>query len=103
MTSLGPAPPKRPREGGPARWALGLWLVLAVVVFNVTFDRQVRLANYAFVASQLTLYRQGRPLPTINDGFRPHVRAAAGRSALWLVLISITGAVFTTVAARTAK
>jgi hypothetical protein len=83
----------------PVKLALGLWLVLAVVVFNVTFDRQVRLANYAFVASQLTLYRQGLPLPTINDGFSPVVPAAARRSALWFALISITGAALSAYAA----
>ena len=88
---------------GPARWALGLWLVLAVVVFNVTFDWHVRVANYAFVRSQLTQYRQGLPVPTINDGFRPQVRAAAGRAALWLVLISTSGIALTFAAARTAK
>jgi hypothetical protein len=76
---------------GPAKLALGLWLVLAAVVFNVTFDWQVRTANYAFVRSQLAQYRHGLAVPTINDGFRPHVRAAAGRSALWLVLISTGG------------
>lgn len=92
MTPLGPAPPKRPREGGPVTLALGLWLVLAVVVFNVTFDWQVRVANYAFVRSQLAQYRKGLPVPTINEGFRPQVRAAAGRAAVWLVLISTTGA-----------
>ena len=103
MTFLGLAPPKRPREGGPARWALGLWLVLAVVVFNVTFDWQVRAANYAFVRSQLSRYRQGLPVPTINDGFRPQVRAAAGRAAVWLVLISTSGIALSAAAARTAK
>jgi hypothetical protein len=88
---------------GPVKLALGLWLVLAAVVFNVTFDWQVRAANNAFVRSQLTDYRKGLPVPTINDGFRPHVRAAAGRSAVWLVLISTGGVALTFSTARTAK
>ncbi len=32
--------------------------------------------------------RQGLPTLTINDGFRPMVRAAARRSAVWLVVIA---------------
>ena len=88
---------------GPARLALGLWLVLAAVVFNVTFDWQVRVANYTFVRSQLAQYRKGLPVPTINDAFRPQVREAAGRSGVWLVLISTSGIALTAVAARTAR
>jgi hypothetical protein len=89
------------KTSGPAKLALGLWLVLAVVVFNVTFDWQVRASNHAFVRSQLVEYRKGLPVPTINDGFRPRVRAAAGRSALWLALIS-TGGILLTASASAA-
>ena len=97
------ARPRTPPPAGAVKLALGLWLVLAVVVFNVTFDWQVRVANYAFVRSQLAQYRKGLPVPTINDGFRPQVRAAAGRSAVWLVLISISGAAFTAAASRSER
>ena len=72
-------------------WAIGLWLLLAVVVFNVRFDWQARAANHAFVRSQLARQQHGQPLPTINDGFRPMVRQAALDSSVWLVLISVGG------------
>ena len=35
------------------RWAMGLWLLLAIVVFNVRFDWQTRMAGHAFVRSQI--------------------------------------------------
>ena len=75
------------------RWALGLWLLLAVVVFNVRFDWQTRAANQAFVRAQLARQKQGQPLPTINDGFRPMVRRAALDSSVWLVAIAAGGSV----------
>jgi len=84
----------------PARWALGLWLALAVVVFNVTFDWQVRSANHAFVRSQLARQQQGQPTLTLNDGFRPMVGSAARRSAVWLVLIAAAGTGATLISAR---
>jgi hypothetical protein len=74
-------------------WAMGLWLLLAVVVFNVRFDWQTRTANRAFVQSQLARRQQGQPLLTINDGFRPMVRQAARDSSVWLILISVGGTV----------
>lgn len=73
------------------RWAIGLWLLLAVVVFSVRFDWETRLAGHAFVRSQLERRRQGQPVISINDGFTPMVRAAARHSAVWLVVIAAAG------------
>jgi hypothetical protein len=70
---------------------MGLWLLLAIVVFNVKFDWDVRAANRAFVRSQIARHQQGLPTLTINDGFRPVVRAAAQRAAVWLVVIAVAG------------
>jgi hypothetical protein len=83
--------------------AIGLWILLAVVVFNVTFDWQTRLAGLAFVSSQVERHERGLPTISINDGFRPMVRAAAMRSAVWLVLIAATGTAATLVAGTRAK
>jgi hypothetical protein len=80
--------------------ALGLWLLLAVVVFNVRFDWQARVATYAFVRSQVVRHQQGLPTLTINEGFRPLVGAAAREAALWLVLIAAAGTAATAVASR---
>lgn len=83
-----------------ARWAMGLWLLLAIVVFNVRFDWQARTAGHAFVRSQIARHEQGLPTLSINDGFRPMIRSAARQSALWLVAIAAAGAAATALAAR---
>jgi hypothetical protein len=82
------------------RWAMGLWLLLAIVVFSVRFDWQTRMAGHAFVRSQIVRHEQGLPTLSINDGFRPMIRAAARQSALWLVAIAAAGAAATALAAR---
>ena len=84
----------------PIMMAAGLWLLLAIVVFNVRFDWQTRMAGHAFVQSQIVRHRQGLPTLSINDGFRPMVRSAARDAALWFMLIAAAGTAATTVAAR---
>lgn len=86
-----------------ARVAMGLWAVLAVAVFNVTFDWQTRTAGLEFAGAQLRRHAAGLPVATINDGFRPMVRAAALRSSAWLGLILTTGVVATAAASRASK
>ena len=82
------------------RWALGLWTVLALIVFNVTFDWQTRVAGLEFAGAQLRRYAAGEPLPTINEGFSPMVRSAALQSSVWLGLILGTGVIATVAASR---
>lgn len=79
---------------------MALWFLLAIVVFNVTFDWNARMANRAFVSSQLARQRHGVPVQTINDGFRPMVRAAAVDASKWLVLISAAGVMLTYLAGK---
>lgn len=86
-----------------ARIAIGLWAVLAVAVFNVTFDWQTRTAGLAFAGEQVRRHAAGLPVATINEGFRPLVRAAAVRSGGWLGLILGAGAVATVAASRASK
>jgi hypothetical protein len=74
-----------------ARWAIGLWILLAIAVFSVSFDWQSRVAAHQFVRAQLLRQRHGQPTISINDGYRPMVRAAARRSAVWLVMIAVAG------------
>ena len=80
--------------------AMALWFVLAVVVFNVRFDWQVRAANHAFVRSQVVRQQQGQPTLTINEGFRPVLRQSALEAGLWLVSIASIGALMTLAADR---
>jgi hypothetical protein len=86
-----------------ARLAMALWFLLAIVVFNVTFDWNTRMAGHGFVASQLIRRDQGRPVQTINDGFRPMVRQAAFDASRWLVVIAAAGAVLAYAAGKRAK
>lgn len=86
-----------------ARLAIGLWAVLAIAVFNVTFDWQTRVAGHAFAASQVRRHASGLPVATINEGFRPMVRSAARQSGVWLGLILGTGVVATAAASRASK
>jgi len=83
--------------------AAGLWILLALVVFSVTFDWETRAAGHEFVHAQLARQRQGQPPISINEGYRPMVRAAARHSALWLVLIAAAGTAATTVAGKQTK
>ncbi|MEY4636205.1 MAG: hypothetical protein RJA55_2003 [Acidobacteriota bacterium] len=84
-----------------ARLAMALWAVFAVAVFNVTFDWQTRMAGLEFAGAQLRRHAAGQPVVTLDEGFRPMVRAAAVRSGGWLALIVGTGMVATIVATRT--
>jgi hypothetical protein len=82
------------------RWAIALWVLLAIVVFNVRFDWNTRMAGHAFVRSQIVKRHNGQPLATINDGFRPMVAAAAAGAARWAVLIAAAGTAMTFAATR---
>ena len=79
---------------------MALWFLLAIVVFNVRFDWLSRMAGHEFVREQLARRQQGLPLQTINDGFRPMVRQSAADAAIWLLLISATGAALTIAASK---
>ena len=83
-----------------ARVALGLWLLLAIVVFNVRFDWEARRANHGFVRSQIVRHQQGLPTLSIHDGYRPMVRDAARHAAVWLVVIAGVGTAATAAASR---
>jgi len=79
---------------------MGLWILLAIVVFNVRYDWRTRVAGHEFVAAQLERVRVGQPPLTINDGFRPMVRQAAIDSSVWLVWIAGAGSGATVLASR---
>ena len=86
-----------------ARVAIGLWAVLALAVFSVTFDWQTRQAGLLFAGNQVQRHAAGLPVATINDGFSPMVRSAALRSSAWLGLILSTGVIATDAASRASK
>ena len=84
----------------PVRLALGLWLLFAAVVYSVTSDRQTKAAGRAFAHEQVARFERGERLVSINDGFRPTVRAIAARSGAWFLVIAGTGAAAAAWAAR---
>lgn len=86
-----------------AGFAVGLWMLLAVAVFSVTFDWQARVAAHQFVQSQVARHQRGEPVTSINDGYTPMVRAAARRSTVWLAAIAAAGTAATIVAGRQAS
>ena len=87
----------------PVRLALGLWLLCAAVTYSVTSDRQTKAAGRAFAEQQLARVHRGERPISINDGFRPRVRAIAARSGAWFLVIAGTGAAATAWAARAGK
>ena len=74
--------------------ALALWAVFAALVFSVIFDFHTRVAAANFMAAQYQRRLHGISLDTIENGFRPLVRAAARQAAPWplLILVVATGA-----------
>ncbi len=86
---------QRPARRGTVTTAIALWFLLAIVVFNVRFDWQTRVANHRFVGSQILRHRQGQPTLTINEGFRPMVRDAAADGARWGLVIAVAGVALT--------
>lgn len=83
-----------------ARVAMGLWLLFAIVVFNVRFDWLTHAAGLAFVSQQLDRQHHGLPPVSINAGFRPMVGDAARGAAAWLAAVAATGIAATALAAR---
>ena len=82
------------------RLALSLWLLFAAAVYSVTSGRQTKAAGRAFANEQLARFQRGERPVSINDGFRPRVRAIAAQSGAWFLVIAGTGAAATAWAAR---
>jgi hypothetical protein len=69
------------------------WLpwVAAFVVWNGTFDLQVRRAGEAFTAAQLARWQQRQAPALIRDAFVPRVREAAWRSTALTGVVLLLG------------
>jgi hypothetical protein len=73
------------------RLVVALWLVFAVVTWNVIFDRLVWTAATEFTREQVLHEQAGRALTSIHDGFSPRVRRAALQASLWTMPILAAG------------
>ncbi len=83
--------------------AVGLWFLLAFVVFNVRFDWQVRMAGHDFVRSQIARHQQHQATVSINAGFRPKVHQAALDGGAWFLAIALAGSGLTLTAAKMSR
>lgn len=70
-----------PRQA--TRVAAALWLVLAVVVWNVVFDRMLVLAGRRFVHAAAVTAGAGQPYLLVDPWMRA-ATAAAFRTATWV-------------------
>jgi len=78
------------------------WLA-AFIVWNLTFDYQLRRAGDAFVAEQLSAWARQQPPSLIRDAFTPRVRLAALRSTAGAAVVLAVGVVATRRRARRAQ
>lgn len=60
----------------PVRWAVGLWLVFAFVVWNVIFDRMLVLAGRRYSYDAYVLFHSTGRYLKIDDVMRPAVAHA---------------------------
>ena len=83
-----------------ARLAAALWLVFAVVVWHVRFDRAIEMAacTYLFTQHQYVLGRA--PAVAINAAMRPAAAAAALDATKWSAVIAVSGVAAVAWAAR---
>lgn len=78
------------------RLAALLWIVLAIVVWNVVFDRVVVLAGRAYVGEASMAAREGRYL-RIDDAMRPaivHGIVLASAVAIPIGLFGVGAAIY---------
>ena len=72
------------------RVAIGLWIIWAVVVWNVVFDRVIVLAGRRYIAAASAAAQAGGPYARMDDWMRPAVTngawiASAASGAILLV------------------
>ena len=78
------------RQASKARIAGALWIVWAVIVWNVIFDRVIVVAGRSYVTAARVAAARGGPYPRMDDWMRPAVRqglwtATAAAAAILLV------------------
>ncbi len=69
------------------RWAIGLWIVMAVVVWNGLYDLRITLGVRDHLMKQ-ALHEAGRgPAVTMSEDMAATVRDAVKVASLWAVII----------------
>jgi hypothetical protein len=82
------------------RVALGLWMIFAVVVWNVVFDRVLVNAGREYVRAALAAADGTGPYARIDDRMRPALCRALGAASATAGVVVLVGLVGIRVAAR---
>jgi hypothetical protein len=73
------------------RWAIGIWIVVAVVVWNALYDLRITLGVRDYLLQQ-ALHDAGRgPAVTISDAMHATVKDAVLVASLWGSIILAAG------------
>jgi len=81
-------------SGRAVRFAAGLWIAWAVIVWNVVFDHVIVVAGRSYVAAAGRAARAAGPFARMDDWMRPavtHGFMLASLSALVLLAIGFSG------------
>jgi hypothetical protein len=84
------------------RLAVVLWIVWAIVVWNVVFDRVLVVAGREYVRSAMTAANGSGTYARSDDAMRPAVPRALGAASAAAGLIVLVGLVAVRLAARRA-
>ena len=87
-------------RGNSGRIALLVWAAFAFVTWNVVFDRDVYVAAVQFTQQQIEQHERGQPVASIEQAYRPQVREAAVRAAVWGGAVLAAGILLVTIASR---
>jgi len=75
------------------RWAIGLWVAMAIVVWNGLYDLRITLGVRDYLMKQ-ALHDAGRgPAVTISEAMAATRKDAVGVASLWAVIILAAGMV----------
>jgi hypothetical protein len=83
-----------------ARLAAALWLVLAVVVWNVVFDRILVLAGRRYSYAAATAVRDGKGYLRIDDWMRPAIAHGVRVASVTALAIAAFGLIAVVIASR---
>ena len=88
------------RPLGTPRAAVVLWIVLAIVVWNVVFDRVLVVAGRQYVHAATLAARGSGQYLLLNDWMRPARSRALWNATAAAVVVLIVGAIALAVAVR---
>ena len=80
--------------------AAALWLVLALTVWNVVFDRILVLAGRRYASAAVTAVRNGHDYVRIDDWMRPATLQGVRVASLAALAIALVGLTAVAIASR---